>query len=393
MATTIVLLPFCTYLHLYFDDNSSYVEFFGYRYYHFFDDTRSFVWILSIKVIPLLLLIIWFLTNPFWWRYFVFAQLIYWIDSLVRETFIYNDVLEENLELLSVVLNLIVIGLLLTVERWRVRKTGASKTIETKKNWWIQNYERLYKTISKETQGLTEAKQVLGKKEYLRKLIIIKTFINSSLENLAPNTTNAKQKGKWDFLIIALVVFIPFLLYSYTFIPENVKDYAILGLTIHSYGFVDVYTFYWFVCMKLGIFLPTVIWFVTARDWWRYAILSPIVLTIYQLVEAFASYEIADEASLFKVLPLTIAIVGFLIWLVHIIRHKTKVLELYDGITQEIEDILPKISNHTELFSEKEAKFKDLKENTKGIQEKQRMDLLMDLREELLKEYALKNRL
>ncbi|WP_422080314.1 hypothetical protein [Ulvibacterium sp.] len=240
---------------------------------------------------------------------------------------------------------------------------------------------------------MTEAKQVLAKKEYLRKLMVIKTFMSGSLENLTPNTTNSKRKGKWDFLIVALLVFIPFLLYSHIFIPENIEEYTILWFTIHSHGFVDVNTFYWFVCLKLGILLPMVIWFLTAKDWWRYAILSPIVLVVYQSFEAFAPYKITDEISLFKALPLTIAIVCFLGWIVHIVGHKTKVLELYEGITQEIEDIIPKIGSHTEMFSEKEAEFKDLKENTQGMKEKQRIDLLMDLREELLKEYAIKNRL
>jgi hypothetical protein len=337
-------------------------------------------------------LVIWFLTNPYWWRYFIFAQLIYWIDSLATDTFIYNDFIEENLELFSVVTNAIIIGMLLMIEHRFIRKSKVSKIIGPKKNWWTQKYPRLHKAIDKEARSLTEAKQVLPKNEYLRKLMVVKTFIKNSLEQPA-SQGNGSPKGKWDFLIVALLIFTPFLLYSYRFIPENVQEYEVFWFMLHNHGFVDVHTFYWFVCLKLGIFLPMVMWYVTARDWWRYAILSPIVLVIYQSFEAFASYEITDEISFFKALPLTIAIVCFLGWIVHIIRHKTKVLELYEGITQEIEEMLSTISLHTEMFSEKEAEFKDLKENAQGIKEKQRIDLLKDLREELLKEYIIKNRL
>ncbi len=393
LATIIVLLPFCTYLHLYFDDNSNYINFFGYRYYHLFDGTRSFVWFLFIKIIPLLLLVIWFLTNPYWWRYFIFVQLIYWIDSLATDTFVFNDFIEKNLELFSVVINTIIIGLLLMIEHRFIRKNKVSQIIGPKKNWWTQKYERLYKTISKETQTLTEAKQVLPKNEYLRKLMVIKTFINNSLEQPTSQISSSRPKKKWDLLIVALLIFTSFLLDSYKFIPENVQQYKVLWFTLHSHGFVDVHTFYWYVCIKLGIFLPMVIWFVTSRDWWRYAILSPIVLMFHQLLEGIAPREITDEISFFKALPLIIAIVCFLGWIAHVIRHKTKVLELYEGITQEIEEMLSKISSHTEMFSEKEAEFKDLKENAQGIKEKQRIDLLKDLREELLKEYVIKNRL
>lgn len=393
VASTIIVLPFSIYLHLLFDDSAEYLNFLGHEIHHIYGNNEIFVWYFLSKLVPLTLLTIWFLTNPYWWRYFIFAPLILWMDSLARNTFLFGSIIENNLEVFSFLINAIIIGLLVMFQQNSIGKSTASTVFGSKKSGLIQKYPTLHKAIDREARSLSEAKQVLAKKEYLRKLMVMKTFINNSLEQPASESNGSRPKGKWDLLIVVLLIFTPFLLYSYKFIPENVQDYKVLWFTIHSHGFVDVNAFFWFVCLKLGTLLPMVIWFVTAKDWWRYAILSPIVLMVYQLFESFANYEITDETSFFKALPLTIGIVFFLGWIVHIIRHKTKVLELYEGITQEIEEMLSTISSHTEMFSEKEAEFKDLKENAQGIKEKQRIDLLKDLREELLKEYIIKNRL
>ncbi|WP_425236932.1 hypothetical protein [Ulvibacterium sp.] len=287
-----------------------------------------------------------------------------------------------------------IIGLLVFFRQKSTRNSNTiSKIFGSKQNGFTQKYSRLHKAIDKEARSLTKAKRVLPKNEYLRKLMVIRTFIKNSLDHPTSQSSGPRPKGKWDFLIASLLVFTPFLIQSYKFIPENVEEYKVLWFTLDNQGFVDVNTFYWFVCLKLGSLLPMVIWFFTSKNWWRYAILSPIVLMFYQLLEGIAPQKITDEISFFQALPLIIGVVCFLTWIAHMVRRKTKILELYDTITHEIEDMLSKIGSHNEMFSEKEAEFKDLKENTEGIQEKQRIDLLMDLREELLKEYALKNRM
>lgn len=393
LAILIVLLPISIYIHLYFDGNAQSIHFFGFEYRHDLANNGVFLWSLLTRLIPFLLCIVWFLTNPYWWRYFIFAPLIYWTDSLVTEIFVFNEAIEDNLVVFSLFINTAIIGLLVMFRQRLNEKSEALTIFVSKQNELTQKYQRLHKAMEKEAQSLTEAKQVLPKNEYLRKLIIIKTFIKNSLDQPTSQSIGNRPKRKWDLLVVALLVFTPFLLNSYKFIPENVMEYEVLWLTLHNHGFVDVHTFYWYVCIKLGVFLPMVIWFLTSRDWWRYAILSPIVLIFYQLLEGIAPQEITDEISFFKALPLIIAVVCFLTWMAHMVRRKTKILELYDTTTREIEDMLSKIGSPTEMFSEKEAEFKDLKENTGGIQEKQRIDLLMDLREELLKEYARKHRL
>lgn len=393
VASIIIVLPFSIYLHVLTDHNGKDINFLGHEIYHIYDTNEIFVWYFLSKFIPFSLLIIWFLTNPYWWRYFIFAPLILWADSLVRNTFIFGDVIENNLVLFSIFANIILIGLLLITQQRSARKSKASAVFGSKQNGFTQKYSRLHKAIDKEARSLTEAKQVLPKNEYLRKLIIIKTFIKNSLDQPTLQSRGPRPKGKWDFLIVSLLVFTPFLLYSFNYIPEKIQEYKLLWFTLDSHGFADAHTFYWFVCLKLGSLLPMVIWLFTSKNWWRYAILSPIVLIFYQLLEGIAPQKITDEISFFKALPVIFAVVCFLGWIAHMVRRKTKILELYDTITHEIEDMLSKIGSNNEMFSEKEAAFKDLKENTQGIQEKKRIDLLMDLREELLKEYALKNRM
>jgi len=392
-AGFVLLLPFSIYIHLFIEDTAPSITILGYEYFHFYDDVEAFVWHFFISFIPFCLLVIWFMTNPYWWRYFIFMPLIYWADSLVRNVFVFNDFIEDNLKLFSVVVNISIVCLLILIRFLNGRGQENSKINKLEKNWLAQKDQRLHKIIKKERHLLTSEKKVLAKEEYLKKLYLIKSFLVSSFAHLFSQTNESRPKRKSDIKFAALLTIMPFVLYSYLYIPEEVKELNLLWFTIDSHGFYDVHTFFWFVGSKLGLLLPLILWFLTAKDWWRYAILSSIVLTLYQLFEAFQSAEYADEISFYKAFPLIVVIIGLLIWAAHIIRARTKILELYENITQEIEDILSKIESYTPMFQEKKAEFQDLKKNTKDMKEKQRIDLLVSLREELLKEYALKNRM
>ena len=65
IAIVVVLLPFLIYTHLLFDPDAKFIDLLGYTFEHGYDGNSTFMWYLLVKVIPILLLVIWFLNSLF----------------------------------------------------------------------------------------------------------------------------------------------------------------------------------------------------------------------------------------------------------------------------------------------------------------------------------------
>ena len=137
--------------------------------------------------------------------------------------------------------------------------------------------------------------------------------------------------------------------------------------------------------------LPFIIWFITSQDWWRYAILSPIILLVYQLWEVIESSNMyVDEASFFKALPLIVMVVILLLVISKAVNYQSKILDTYDIISAEIEELIEKIDSSSGLPKNEEI-LKFLKqENNKGGNERQKINDLVNLKEELIEQLKTK---
>lgn len=105
--------------------------------------------------------------------------------------------------------------------------------------------------------------------------------------------------------------------------------------------------------MRLFILIPCVIWFLTSSNWWRYALLSPITISMYQLWEICKpshNYQV-DEVSLFYIFPAILVLTGFLVQLAKKINYFDRVELLKGTIKNSIDVILAKIEYKNELLS------------------------------------------
>ncbi|MCX2719533.1 hypothetical protein [Lentiprolixibacter aurantiacus] len=162
-------------------------------------------------------------------------------------------------------------------------------------------------------------------------------------------------------LIYALVIMvstIPWYLH-YT-IPEGAANYKIGILNISSHGFYDAQVFTWFISLKLMVIVPMFIWFITYHTWWRYAILSPLILYLFQFWEAFQEgYLIIEAYGNYRVFPLVLLSVFLLFTLSRIVRRHSRSLDTYDRISREIDHLIDKlgeersgVANYRERYEE-----------------------------------------
>jgi hypothetical protein len=67
VATLVAATPFLFYLHEYVPDTKEWVTYFGTYTSKLYESANVAMWVLSMKIVPLLLSLIWFFTCRHWW--------------------------------------------------------------------------------------------------------------------------------------------------------------------------------------------------------------------------------------------------------------------------------------------------------------------------------------
>ncbi|MGB5229134.1 MAG: hypothetical protein WBN55_12785 [Eudoraea sp.] len=186
---------------------------------------------------------------------------------------------------------------------------------------------------------------------------------------------------------MCLLVFTTLLWFTHFLIPKNkqILDFGIIQLS--NNGFLNVRTFVWFLLQKLIILIPLVLWFITCQQWWKYAILSPIILYSYQFWEATQDVSLLDAAGNIKAFPAIFCVVLLLFLISKAIKYRVEILIMYDHLAEEIEDLLKNTDFNTNSVLYKNVKrFKKLKEDiAQESNTQQQLIKLITLREELVK--------
>ena len=140
--------------------------------------------------------------------------------------------------------------------------------------------------------------------------------------------------------IAIILILSPFLFYLYRYAPHDSKEWKFLFFTIHSGGFNSVQIFIHALFTKFLYVLLTSIWFLTAKYWWRYAILVPLTMFLFQLSGVINfSIQYIDEYDFWYSLLIVIPVVIFLIWLSGKLRFYTTALDIREQINEELESI------------------------------------------------------
>tara|TARA_R110002126_G_scaffold110951_2_gene248687 strand:+ start:363 stop:815 length:453 start_codon:yes stop_codon:yes gene_type:complete len=129
----------------------------------------------------------------------------------------------------------------------------------------------------------------------------------------------------------------PFIFYAYRLIPETTEQISFFGLTIKAgaYGNINYYAYYFLTKM---VFLSCFsIWFVTCRHWWRFVILVPLAMLIFQVVGIVnTSISYIDEFDFWYSLPVVVPVLTILIYVAKRMRFYVVAMDLMDEIDDEL---------------------------------------------------------
>jgi hypothetical protein len=170
-------------------------------------------------------------------------------------------------------------------------------------------------------------------------------------------------------------------------IPPGQNSLSFLGFTIENEGFDDVLNLIWFLCLKIMVLIPLCIWYITCQSWWKYAILSPIILYAFQIWEIFQDSTILDAYGNIRAFPSVFVVVVVVVSLSIAVQYRSKILDLHQGIKLEIETLLGQMEEANSPFADQKKTFKEL-QKTKVTKEtaQEHLQSLLALREVLLAE-------
>jgi hypothetical protein len=137
-----------------------------------------------------------------------------------------------------------------------------------------------------------------------------------------------------------LLIATPFLFYVYTYAPDAKEWDTIFG-TVRARGFSNVQAYMHAVFTKLTFIMLTTIWFLTSNNWWKYAILVPLVMFMFQFIGVL-NFELKyiDEFDFWYSLPIIVPILLFLIYISYRISKNPRDAS---GLMTEVDEEIKKL--------------------------------------------------
>lgn len=336
----IVLVPFSIYIHLLFDQtNNGIIEIFGEVYRHGYIDASAYVWMILIRIIPISLFLVWFLTSAYWWRYFIFVPLSVNFYALFEESFDSPFFLHDD----RPVYILLIVSLFLIatfIFDLKFQKSRSSQSIIINSNGKIPSKELFEKLIYNFTR-LEKLKYQSKDMEYLSRLVFLKGVIKDRIvAEITMKVGGMKYFRKNELLIILILLSIPAFVYMHKMIPKDLMELNLYWFTLDSNGFSSLRMYIWFLNSKFAVLICLIVWFHTSTNWWRYAILSPVILYSYQFWEGIQSVNELDASGNLTAFPAIFAIILLLIILSKIFKYNYRILDLYDSVSYELDNYI-----------------------------------------------------
>ncbi|WP_339700790.1 hypothetical protein [uncultured Marixanthomonas sp.] len=153
--------------------------------------------------------------------------------------------------------------------------------------------------------------------------------------------TDKKRTFINGVLLTIFLVATPFLFYFYKLAPKGGEEWDTFFGTITPGGFGSVQVYLHALATKSTFVLLTGIWFLTSKNWWKYAILIPFTMFLFQL-SGVINYKIEyiDEFDFWYSLPIILPILILLIYISYIAGKKSN---NDDGLKKEVDDEIKKL--------------------------------------------------
>lgn len=119
-----------------------------------------------------------------------------------------------------------------------------------------------------------------------------------------------RNKLIFEGLLALIIAFTPIIFYSHKYFSDGQQELDFILFTVTANGFVDAVTAYWYYLIKIVPLILLVIWFVTCKNWWYYAILIPISMYSFQLYSSiWGTAHKVDENEVLYVVAVSMVVI------------------------------------------------------------------------------------
>ncbi|MCJ7466070.1 MAG: hypothetical protein MUO53_05170 [Maribacter sp.] len=288
------------------------------------------------------------------------------------------------MKLVGLFLTSFFIGLMLFSEHIVLKIIGRNKISPSYLEILQSGIKKTYKSLRPQLTNIRSQQSTNKKKKYLKRLFGLRLLLDHKLSDTPFVKKPYYLNKNLEYFLVFVFLFIPVIYYLQLFLPEGETQSRFFGIPIKSYGFPDTSIFIWFICQKICILIPLCIWFIVSRTWWKYAILSPIILYTFQIWQTFQEVNIVDESENLKALPFMLIVVITLITLSTFVKYYSKTMDIYEDISDEIDGLLDEFNPEKALLVQKKSEFEKLKATISIEKGEERLKSLLKLRDELL---------
>lgn len=148
------------------------------------------------------------------------------------------------------------------------------------------------------------------------------------------------DKGKnliTGVIISIILILTPFLFYLYKFAPADETTWHTVFGTIESGGFNSVQNYIHALFTKSILVIISSLWFLSCRDWWKWAILVPFTMFLFQFSGVINhQVEYIDRYDFWDALPFILPIVFFLIFISYRLSKKV----FYRNLDEEANEVI-----------------------------------------------------
>ncbi len=160
----------------------------------------------------------------------------------------------------------------------------------------------------------------------------------STRTNMRSRRTGRKRQFFIGGVIALLLAITPFIFYLYKFAPDDSKVWETAIFTFESKGFSNVQNFIHALFTKITFIVITTLWFITSKDWWKWAILIPLTMFLFQFLGVI-NYQISyiDDFDFWYALIIIAPILMFIIWIGYELNKTIGDIDLREEIEEELE--------------------------------------------------------
>lgn len=308
LGFAIVLVPFLSFLHLFFSNSADIIQVIGFSWEHGARNNQLFAWNIFNSLCPFLILTMIYFGSREKARHILLIPISYYLID------VYSIVRWENFTESVLRIEAILLVLVTLISFWVIGKELITPCLSRGER--ITQRAILLEAVSKRLKRIHN--EILINLEFSKTESLLKRTYKiyrtiELLSSVQEGSVRKRNNKFWSAIIITSTIVCFLINFAWHLFPSE-KELTIGFIKIQSYGFKSVEAFMWYMLGKLSIGSLLLLWFFVSKGWWRLALLIPISLYGFQIWDSFQITKSIEAESHISLTPIILILIGLIVY-------------------------------------------------------------------------------